>query len=66
MKKKSVVFALIIAAFASVTSGCNVEYEYEHPYRNRYETDYHNRNRNGDNNRDHQDRDNRDHDSRGY
>jgi len=28
MKKKSIVFALIIAAFVSVTSGCYVGYGY--------------------------------------
>jgi hypothetical protein len=32
MKKKSVVFALIIAAFVSVTSGCYVEGGYGYRY----------------------------------
>lgn len=33
MKKRLVLFAFIIAALVSVTSGCYVGYEYEHPYR---------------------------------
>ena len=32
MKKKFFAFALIIAAFVSVTSGCYVGYDYPHRY----------------------------------
>ncbi|MDB4901709.1 MAG: hypothetical protein JWQ63_990 [Mucilaginibacter sp.] len=32
MKRKFVVFALIISAFVSVTSGCIVREGYDHPY----------------------------------
>lgn len=37
MKRKYVAFALIIAAFVSVTSGCYVEYEHPHYYHRYHE-----------------------------
>ncbi|MDB5131938.1 MAG: hypothetical protein JWR02_1687 [Mucilaginibacter sp.] len=39
MKKRSVLFAFIIAVFVSVTSGCYVGYGYEHPNRHHYRQD---------------------------
>ncbi|HWZ16771.1 MAG TPA: hypothetical protein VNW95_16150 [Mucilaginibacter sp.] len=40
MKKRSILFAFIIAAFVSVTSGCYVGYGYEQPYRERHYRHY--------------------------
>ncbi|HEY8780278.1 MAG TPA: hypothetical protein VIM16_01580 [Mucilaginibacter sp.] len=51
MKKRFFAFALIIAAFVSVTSGCYVGYGYEHRYHH---------------DRDHRDRDYHDHDRGDY
>ena len=41
MKKKFVAFALIIAAFVSVTSGCYVGYDYPHRYHHYHDRDDH-------------------------
>jgi hypothetical protein len=40
MKTKNIAFALIIAAFVSVTSGCYVGYGYGHPHHYRYYRGY--------------------------
>jgi hypothetical protein len=40
MKRKTIGFALIIAAFVSVTSGCYVGYGYPHRYHHYYHGGY--------------------------
>lgn len=46
MKKRNFAFALIIAAFVSISSGCYVGYGYGHRYhhdRDYHDRDYHDR-----------------------
>jgi len=56
MKRKFVAFALIIAAFVSVTSGCYVGYGYDGQGRYHHHRDHDYRGDHGD----HHDRDNHD------